>query len=169
MFVPAAYPLYADLLMSSSMTNIFGSFLYRKQLSAKDQLWCLSGCKKDTVDSKNNMCTTLYGQDLCSPGEGKAVSGKTCVSSCKLNDEKEYYYCYTDEDMEEWEYCGFYNVPEEKKKILEFTVDDAVCADYCGKEKRGGDKDTCTFVEWEVFQGKVSNEWKMRNISWKFN
>ena len=100
-------------------------------------------------------CNTLYGPDLCSPGEGKTVSGKTCTSSCDLNDEEESYYCDTEEDGPE--HCGFHGVPEEKKSVLEFTIDDVVCADYCGTEKRGGDKDTCTIVEWEVFKGKVSN------------
>ena len=105
----------------------------------------------------NWTCNTLQGPDLCSPGERKTVSGKSCDSSCILNDEEGYYYCYTDEDEEKWEHCGFHDVPEEKKDVLEFTIDDVVCADYCGTEKRGGDKDTCTVVEWEVFKGEVNN------------
>ena len=130
-------------------------FLYRKQLSAQDQLWCVDECiRNDTAQGYT--CNTLYGPDLCSPSEGKTVSGSQCSSPCTLDDGKDYYSCYTDKDESTWEYCGFHGVPEEKKGVLEFTIDDVVCADYCGKEKRGGDLDTCSVVDWYLFKGNVS-------------
>ena len=147
--------LLSSLPLSSSYVqiNILGSFLYREQLSAKYQLWCVDECKRnDTAGAWT--CNTLYGPDLCSPDNDKTVSRKTCTSPCELNEEEEEYYCETTDGDEN---CGFYGVPEEKKDILEFTIDDVVCADYCGTEKRGGDKDTCTVVEWEVVRKKVSN------------
>lgn len=147
--LPKIYPSTIDLVQ-------FERCLCRTQLSAKHQLWCVDECKINGTTGAST-CNTLYGPDDCSLVPGKTVSGKTCTSSCHLNNEEGHYYCYTDEDEDEWEHCGFHDVPEEKKDVLEFTIDDVVCADYCGTEKRGGDKDTCTVVEWEVFKGEVNN------------
>ena len=134
--------------------HIFNPFLYRKQLSAQYQLWCVDDCKRNDT-AQGFTCNTLYGPDLCSPGEGKTVSGSRCSSPCALDDGEEYYSCYTDEDESTWEYCGFHDAPEEKKGVLEFTVDDVVCADYCSKKQRGGDHATCSIVDWHVYKGKV--------------
>lgn len=133
------------------ISNIYNLLLCRKQLSAQYQLWCVDECQRnDTADGYT--CTTLYGPDLCSPGEGKTVSGSPCSSPCELDEEEGYYSCITKDD--EKEYCGFHDVPEEKKNVLEFTVDDLVCADYCSK-KRGGDYETCSVVDWHVWKDKV--------------
>ena len=42
-----------------------------------------------------------------------------------------YTFCYTSKDKSSWEYCGDYNVPEDKKAVMDFTRNDNVCADYC--------------------------------------
>ena len=111
----------------------------------------MDDCKRNDT-AQGFTCNTLYGPDLCSPGEGKTVSGSPCSSPCAISGGE--YSCYTKDDESTWEYCGFHDVPEEKKGVLEFTVDDVVCADYCSK-KRGGDYVTCSVVDWSVVKGKV--------------
>ena len=131
-------------------------------MSSKDRLWCQDSCRKETLD--HYFCTTLYGIDHCSPRQGKKKSkkniqkknrtflvnnfllkffqgtsskGKSCAYPCELNESTlgdDYYFCYTRRDNSTWDYCGNWNVPQEKKTVMEFTTSDYVCADYCQKD-----------------------------------
>ena len=109
-------------------------------------------------------CNTLYGPDFCSPAKGQTFKGDDCTSPCAADDGGEGpYRCDTDEG-DEPEYCGFHEVPQEKKSVLEFTLDDKVCADYCSTE-RDGSYNTCSIVTWSVTKDKV---WRARFLTTVF-
>jgi hypothetical protein len=52
-----------------------------------------------------------------------------------------------------WEHCGFYDVPDDKKDVMEFTIDGEVCADYCTTDRK--DEETCNIVYWYKFRNEV--------------
>jgi len=120
----------------------------REQLSSKHRLWCQDSCRKETLD--HYFCTTLYGIDHCSPRQGTSSKGKSCAYPCELNESTlgdDYYFCYTRRDNSTWEYCGNWNVPQEKKIVMEFTTSDYVCADYCQKDDDA--YEWCHYVWWD--------------------
>ena len=106
-------------------------------------------CARNATTNEHT-CNTLYGPDFCSPARGKTFKGDDCTSPCADDDGE--YKCPSDEG--ESDYCGFHEVPEEKKSVLEFTLDDKVCADYCST-KRDGSYNTCSVVTWSVVKDKV--------------
>ena len=101
----------------------------RDQLSAKFKMWCLDHCRKE--NTRNYFCSTLFGRDLCSPASNIGSYGTKCSYPCEREVSAfavadDYFFCYTSKDNNSWEYCGQWNVPEEKKSIVEFTR-------YCDK------------------------------------
>ena len=94
-------------------------------------------------------CTTLFGRDHCSPSRTQGSSGVECVTPCEYHERDQAYFCYTREDHSMRDRCGFHDVPEEKTEILEFTIEQQLCADYCS------DEGTCRFVWWDKWRNKV--------------
>ena len=114
------------------------------QLSAKYKLWCLDECKKQEYLGYYT-CNTLLGPDYCSPKNDTTYQEEKCTSSCDKHD-YDYYWCKTSSS---WNYCGYWNAPEEKKMMIEYTNDGNICADYCGK--KGYSYDWCWYVELKEF------------------
>ena len=77
----------------------------REQLSAKYKMWCQTPCRKENAD--HYFCTTLYGNDDCSPRANVGSLGKACAFPCEkeksiLSEDNEYYFCYTSKDNSTW-------------------------------------------------------------------
>ena len=131
----------------------------REQLSAKLKMWCQTPCRKE--NSNYYFCTTMYGQDDCSPQPGIGSKGSACEYPCEKYETNwygnDYFFCYTSEDKSTWEYCGQWNVPESKKNIVEFTRYDYVCADYCQEAAlRGETYHWCNHLYWNY--NETTNE-----------
>ena len=96
----------------------------RDQLSARSKRWCQDHCRKENTD--HYFCLTLSGsRDHCSPRPNVGSKGSPCAYPCELYEPSvigtDYYFCYTTKDKSDWEYCGQWDVPSEKKNIIEFT------------------------------------------------
>ncbi len=111
-------------------------------------MWCLDICKREAAD--HYWCNTLYGHDHCSPTSGVSSVGTRCAYPCELWDStfEAYHFCYTAPDNSTWEYCGQWDVPEEKKRVIEFTRYDYVCGDYC-KPDEDNEYEWCYHVYWD--------------------
>lgn len=130
-------------------------FPLRQQLSGLYRLWCQDACRKET--SSHFFCTTLYGVDHCSPQPGIGSNGGKCAYPCQHYESlvDEYFFCYTKADNSTWEYCGQWDVPKEKQKVIEFTRYNYVCADYCRPDE-DNTYEWCHHVYWDY--NSTSNE-----------
>jgi len=127
----------------------------RQQLSSNYRLWCMGSCRRES--DSHYTCPTLYGKDSCSPRKGQTNKGTNCAYPCELEVPAlghDYYFCYTRRDNSTWEYCGNWDVPQEKKTALEFTHDDYVCGDYCKPDE--DNYEWCYHVYWNY--NSTSNE-----------
>lgn len=130
--------------------------LERNQISSRNKLWCMGPCNKQLGEDFYT-CKTLYGFDHCSPASDRSYKGSLCTSSCQPQENSAgnvHYQCSTAEggnsDSSDGvnfkENCGSWDVEEGKKKALEYTVDDEVCAGPCLKKEGSL---VCEYVAWE--------------------
>ena len=66
---------------------------------------CQTPCRKENAD--HYFCTTLYGNDDCSPRANVGSLGKACAFPCEkeksiLSEDNDYYFCYTSKDNSTW-------------------------------------------------------------------
>ncbi len=121
---------------------------FRDQLSSDFRLWCQDPCRKG--NNGKFFCNTMYGPDDCSPQDGVGSNGDRCTSPCLLHDSlfDSYYFCYTSSDNQTYSKCGMWNVPQEKRRLMEFTRYDYVCADYC-QEDEDKTYEWCHHLYWD--------------------
>jgi len=130
--------------------------LERQQVSSRNKLWCMGPCNKNPGEEYHT-CKTLFGPDHCSPAADRSSKGSLCTSSCSPEKNQAgniHYKCSTVEGgsgdnsdaVQFKEDCGSWDIDEGKKKALEYTVDDQVCAGPC-LEKEGSL--VCEYVSWE--------------------
>lgn len=77
----------------------------REQLSAKYKMWCQTPCRRENAD--HYFCTTLYGNDDCSPRANVGSQGKACAYPCEkeksiFSEDNDYFFCYTSKDNSTW-------------------------------------------------------------------
>lgn len=131
----------------------------RDQLTSHNKLWCIGDCIK-SQGADFYQCKTLNGYDRCSPQGDRSSTGDLCTSGCQPNLDSpsgHHYQCDTaDEDdsidqVRSMEDCGFWYAEDAKKKTLEYTVNDQVCASPC-LEREGAL--VCDYVSWKWDQEK---------------
>jgi len=90
-------------------------------------------------------CRTMLGWDHCSPSSKQDTRGEECLDTCHQMEVegKVHYKCNGEGGLVD---CGFWGHAETKKKTLEFTTDDEVCAGPC--VDREGEM-VCPFVKWQ--------------------
>ena len=79
----------------------------------------------------------------------ESLKGTKCVYPCAPYDSflyGDHFRCYTSPDNSTWEFCGNWNVPENKTNIMEFTQHNYVCADYC---QPYDSYEYCNYVYWD--------------------
>ena len=136
----------------------------RDQISAKNMMWCQNPCRREATD--HFFCDTLYGPDFCSPRAGVTYKAKNCFTPCMHHESvlEEYYYCYIDNTNNTWDYCGNWDVPTDKKSVVEFTRYDYVCGDYC-KPDEDNTYEWCHYAYWDY--NSTLNEAQLRT-SWDY-
>jgi len=131
----------------------------RDQLTSHNKLWCIGDCIK-SQGADFYQCKTLYGYDRCSPQGDRSSTGDLCTTGCEPNLDH-HYQCDTAEDttdtadttedtteehVKAMEDCGYWYSEDAKKKTLEYTVNDQVCASPC-LEREGAL--VCDYVFWK--------------------
>jgi len=119
--------------------------LRRTQIGSRTKLWCISGSDCAKQQDGVYRCRTMLGWDECSPSPAHDSQGNQCRDTCHERevDGKAHYKCNGSGGLAS---CGFWGAAEAKKKGLEFTTDDQVCAGPC-VDKEG--EMVCPFVKWQ--------------------
>jgi len=118
--------------------------LRRTQVGSHTKLWCMAGSECSRQPDGIYRCRTMLGWDQCSPSAKQDSQGEECRDTCQQMevDGKVHYKCNGDGGLAD---CGFWGAAEAKKKTLEFTTDDEVCAGPCVDVE--GEM-VCPFVKW---------------------